>query len=166
MKKDPAQSSRYHFIGEHRGGPLSLSDHRLLMSWARRCSEHVFGQLDIAADFRLILALKIAKQWEQGLAVTGDCMKASVACHAAAREAPDLVSQAFARSVGQGVATAHMADHAIGAALYGLKALNLSGKSVTIERLWQDQQLNALPAGLAKIVRSMMAVKAGSFKLL
>ena len=166
MKKDSAQSSRYDFIGEHRGGPLSLNDHRLLMNWARRCSEHVFGQLDVAADFRLIQALKIAKQWEQGLALTGDCMKASVACHAAAREAPDLVSKAFARSVGQGVATAHMADHAMGAALYGLKALNLSGKSVAIERIWQDQQLCMLPAGLAKIVRGTVLVKAGSFKLL
>jgi hypothetical protein len=43
--------------------------------------------------------------------------------------------------VGQAVATAHMADHALGAAWYALKAVKNAGKSPDAERRWQDEQL-------------------------
>jgi hypothetical protein len=68
-------------------------------------------------------------------------MKASVAAHAVARESSHPTSIAVARSVGQAVATAHMADHSLGAAWYALKAVKNAGKSPDAERRWQDEQL-------------------------
>jgi len=47
-------------------------------------------------------------------------------------------------AVGQGVATAHMADHCMGAALYAQKALKLAGKSFEDERNWQLKKLEDL----------------------
>ena len=83
----------------------------------------------------------IAREWAQGNASTGDAMKASLSSHAVARESSDPIAIAVARSVGQAVATAHMADHALGAAWYALKAVNHAGKSTDAERRWQDNQL-------------------------
>ena len=68
-------------------------------------------------------------------------MKASVAAHAVARESSYPASIAVARSVGQAVATAHMADHSLGAALYALKAVKNAARSPDTERRWQDEQL-------------------------
>jgi hypothetical protein len=42
-----------------------------------------------------------------------------------------------------------MADHALGAAWYALKAVNLAGTSTEAERRWQDEQL---PAGIKDLV--------------
>ena len=83
----------------------------------------------------------IAKEWAKGNASTGDAMKASAAAHAVARESSNPTSIAVARSVGQAVATAHMADHSLGAAWYALKAVKNAGKSTDAERRWQDEQL-------------------------
>ena len=63
------------------------------------------------------------------------------AAHAAARESSDPTARTVARSVGQAVATAHMADHALGAAWYALKAVNHAGQSTDAERRWQDEHL-------------------------
>ena len=54
-------------------------------------------------------------------------MKASLAAHAAARQTNDKAAIAAARATGQAVATAHAADHSLGALLYALKALEASG---------------------------------------
>jgi hypothetical protein len=56
-----------------------------------------------------------------------------------------------ARGVGHVVATAHMADHALGAAEYALKALVSKGKSIEEERKWQD---NELPQEIKELVLS------------
>jgi len=87
----------------------------------------------------------------QGNASVGDGRKASVAAHALARESQDPVVIALARAVGHAVATAHMADHSLGAALYALKAVKSTGKSVDVERKWQDEQL---PDEIKKLVLS------------
>jgi uncharacterized protein GlcG (DUF336 family) len=60
---------------------------------------------------------------------------------AAAREASTPSAIAVARSVGHAVATAHMADHSLGAALYALKAAKSAGRSAEAERRWQDDRL-------------------------
>ena len=129
------------FIAEHRGGPLKKEQHYQLMKWACDCAEnvlHLFGEI---TDERLENALLIAKEWAKGNASVGDAMKASVAAHAVARESTNPISIAVARSVGQAVATAHMADHSLGAAWYALKAVKNAGKSIEAERRWQDEQL-------------------------
>ena len=129
------------FIAEHRGGLLKKDHHRQLIKWACKCSEHVLPLCGETVDERLINALLIAKEWSTGYAKVGDAMKASVGSHAAARESASPISIAVARSVGQAVATAHMADHSLGAAIYALKAVKLANKSIDAERKWQNEQL-------------------------
>jgi immunity protein 5 of polymorphic toxin system len=159
------QSSRYRFIAEHRGGPIKIDTHRKLMQWARECSEHVLSILDLNIDERLVYALQVAKEWQDDNAPTGKAVKASLAAHAAARDADNPVLIAVSRSVGQAVATAHMADHSMEAALYALKALKLAGKSIHEERAWQIRQLQHLPADIAELVLTTMTGKGKSFKL-
>jgi hypothetical protein len=129
------------FVAEHRGGPLKKEQHYQLITWACACAEHVLHLFGEIPDERLKNTLLIAQEWARGNASTGDAMKASVAAHAEARESSDPASRAIARSVGQAVATAHMADHSLGAAWYALKAVKNAGKSPGAERTWQDEQL-------------------------
>jgi len=129
------------FIAEHRGGPLKKEQHYQLITWACNCAEHVVHLFGETLDERLIHALHVAHEWKSGNASVGDAMKASVAAHAAARESSDPAASTVARSVGQAVATAHMADHALGAAWYALKAVNHAGQSTDAERRWQDEHL-------------------------
>ena len=129
------------FIAEHRGGPLKKEQHYLLIQWACGCAENVLPLFGEITDERLTTALHVAKEWKSGNASVGDAMNASVAAHAAARDSLNPVSIAVARSVAQAVATAHMADHSLGAAWYALKAVKNAGKSMDEERRWQDKQL-------------------------
>lgn len=153
------------FVAVHRGGLLTKANHRKLIKWARECSEHVFRLIVGDVDPRLLRALKIAKDWENEMASVGDAMKASVGAHAVARETSSSITTAVARSIGHAVATAHMADHSLGAALYALKAVNLAGKSVAEEKEWQSKQLNKLPPEIVNLVTITMTKKEKSFKI-
>jgi hypothetical protein len=137
------------FVAEHRGGPLKKEQHYQLMTWACSCAENVLPLFGEITDERLTNALHVAKEWRCGNVSVGDARNASVAAHAAARESSDPVSIAVARSVGQAVATAHMADHSLGAAWYALKAVKSAGKPVDAERAWQDEQL---PPGIKDLI--------------
>ena len=129
------------FIAEHRGGPLKKEQHYQLIKWACDCAENVLFLFGEPIDERLQKALNVAKDWKQGNASVGEAQKASVGAHAVARESSNQTAIAVARSVGQAVATAHMADHSLGAAWYALKAVKNAGKSIDAERKWQDEQL-------------------------
>jgi hypothetical protein len=129
------------FVAVHRGGPLTKEHHHQLIRWARICSEHVLKLINKNIDTRLNHALHIAQEWEKDNTSVGEARKASLGAHAVANESSDSVTTAVARSIGHAVATAHMADHSIGAAEYALKAVKLSGKSIEEERKWQDEQL-------------------------
>lgn len=145
------------FVAVHRGGPLSLEHHRLLMRWAHDCALHVLPLLaETEPDGRLRHALETALAWERGEIPTGAAMKASVAAHAAARAASSPVATFVARAAGQAVATAHMADHSLGAAWYGLKAVKAAGQSVAAERIWQDRHT---PPEMLELVLSARADK-------
>jgi hypothetical protein len=154
------------FIAEHRGGLLTRINHLKLIRWARECSEHVLPIIDSNPDQRLLYALHIAREWENEKVNTGEAMKASVNAHIVARESSVPANIALARSVGHTVATAHMADHAPGGALYALKAVKLAGKSVDEELDWQIRQLQQLPSEIAELVRATIMKKAKSFKIL
>jgi hypothetical protein len=153
------------FVAVHRGGYLTKDNHRGLMRWARECSEHVLPLIDEKIDKRLIHALNVAKEWENDNVSTGDAMKASLDAHAVARESSNPISIAVARSIGQAVATAHMADHSLGAALYALKAVKHAGKSINEEREWQIKQLQQLPLEIVELVLTTMKKKEKGFKL-
>ena len=150
------------FIAEHRGGLLKKEQHIQLIKWACKCSEHVLHLFGEPLDERLNKTLLIAKEWANGNASVGDAMKASVGAHAVARESSNPTSTAVARSVGQAVATAHMADHSLGAALYSLKAVKNADKSIDIERKWQNGQL---PLEIKEIVLTAMIMKEKAFKI-
>ena len=144
------------FIAEHRGGLLTKKYHQQLMIWACVCIEHVLPLLGGTLDERLTNALLIAKEWANGNTTVGEAMKASVGAHAVARELTNPTSIAVARAVGQAVATAHMADHSLGAAIYALKAIKNAGKSIETEKKWQNEQL---PSGIKEIVLNARSIK-------
>jgi hypothetical protein len=129
------------FITEHRGGPLTKEQHRQLMQWSIKCSQHVLPLYGEKPDKRLLNALRVSKAWMQGEVSVGDARRAAYDIIALAKELTDPVTLAVARAVGQTVATAHMADHALGGAWYGLRAVKAAGKSVEKERKWQEKQL-------------------------
>ena len=150
------------FVAVHRGGPLTRDHHHQLIRWARECSEHILPLIGENIDKRLIHALYVAKEWEKEKVTVGEARKASVSTHAVARESSNPVITAVARSIGHAVATTHMADHSLGAALYALKALKNAGKSVEAERKWQSEQL---PSEVMELVLTAMSKKEKHFKL-
>ena len=129
------------FIAEHRGGPLKKEQHYQLIQWACDCSEHILCLFGENIDERLENALIVANEWKKGNASVGDARKSSLGAIAVANESSNPTAIAVARSVGHAVATAHMADHSLGAVWYALKAVKSAGKSVDTERKWQDEQL-------------------------
>lgn len=142
------------FVAVHRGGPLSKEYHRLLITWAHDCAEHVLPFLEDKIDQRLIDALKTAKAWERGEVSVGATQKAALGAHAVANESSSPVKIAVARAIGSAVATAHMADHSLGPAYYGLKAVTAAGKSTEPERRWQDEHI---PSEIRGLVLSALA---------
>lgn len=142
------------FVARHRGGSLTKEQHHLLMRWACDCAEHVLHLFGEEVDERLKEALRLARQWEHGETSVGDARRASLDAIAVAKRSSALTSVSVARSVGHAVATAHMADHSMAAALYALKAIKAEGKSVDEERKWQDEQLPEKIRGLVLSARS------------
>jgi hypothetical protein len=145
------------FVAVHRGGPLDKPSHIFLARWAADCAEevlHLFRQH--SSDERPEKALEIARNWASGNVKTGVAMKASLASHAAAREAKDKAAIAAARAAGQAVATAHCADHSMGALLYALKAMEAVGLDSEPEL---QKQLAKLPDHLREQVVSGIHVR-------
>jgi hypothetical protein len=137
------------FIAEQCGGLLTKEQHRQLLQWACDCAEHVLHLFGERTDERLLVALTIAAEWKQGTSSVGDARKAASGAFAVAREMSRRTAVAVARSVGHAVATAHMADHSLGAAWYALRGVHIAGKSRDEERKWQDEQL---PMPIAELV--------------
>jgi len=150
------------FMAEHRGGTLTKEQHRHLMAWACVCVGHILPLLAGKPDERIENALKVAKAWQEGEFTTGDARKASVNMIALARESSNPITTAVARCVGHAVATAHMADHAMGAVLYALKAVKFAGGSAVAEREWQNRQL---PGEIREMVLSARPEKEKHFKI-
>ncbi len=139
---------------------MTLEHHRQLITWAADCAEHVLPLVeDFGTDDRLTHALEVARAWARGEVLVGTAQKASLGAHAVAREASSPTATAVARAVGQAVATAHMADHSLGGALYALKAVKAAGGSTDLEYRWQLEQL---PLELKEPVLS--ALQAPRFK--
>jgi hypothetical protein len=159
LKKTAKQSKRYPFIAEHRGGSLTKDNHRKLIKWAIECSEHVLFLIEMEIDIRLLYALDVAKKWENGSIPTGVAIKAALGAHAVARQVENPIYIALARSIGQTVATTHMADHSLGGAFYALKAIKLAKKDVENERDWQTKKLGELPSEIIEIVQAMWIKK-------
>jgi hypothetical protein len=150
------------FVMEHRGGSLKKEHHILLINWACDCAENVLPLISEKSDEQLTNALSVAKDWAIGKATVADARKASLKAIALANESLNPVLIAVARAVGHAVATAHMADHSLGAALYALTAIKNAGKSVDEERKWQNK---VLPSEIMDIVLTARNNKEKVFKL-
>jgi hypothetical protein len=130
------------FVAVHRGGPLDIATHHLLAAWAADSAEHVLPLFTRwSTDERPQQAIDTARAWARGEIPVGVAQKAAVAAHAAAREVDNPSATAAARAAGHAVATAHMADHSMGAFIYALKAVEAAGASVDIERAWQEEHI-------------------------
>jgi hypothetical protein len=151
------------FIAEHRGGPLLKDHHRMLILWSCLCVEHVFPLLAGKVNERILNALIIARSWAKGNVTVGEARKASVDMLSLARELTVPSEVAIVRAAGHAVATAHMADHSLGGALYALKAIKHSGLSIIAERKWQNEQL---PPEIEELILSSREKKEKAMGLL
>jgi hypothetical protein len=137
------------FVAVHRGGPLDLTRHRLLATWAADCAEHVLHLFARTHpdDDRPRLAIEAARAWSRGEITVGAAREAAFRAHAAAREASEDAARAAARASGQAVSTPHMADHSLGAAAYAVKAVKLASPTSDAEvagereHRWQREHL-------------------------
>jgi len=125
-------------------------DQRLFAIWAADCAERVlpFFEKAYPNDDRPRKAIEACRIWVRtGLFNMIDIRKASLDAHTAAREAKENNAACFAaRAAGQAVATAHVPQHAFGAAYYALKvvaAANFANTNVKIakELDWQSKHL-------------------------
>ncbi len=138
------------FIAIHRGGDLDLATHRFLVAWAADCAEHVLSLFTEVhpSDARPSHAIAIAREWASGNASVTRAREAAIGAHAAARESSNVAAIAVARAAGHAVATAHMADHELGAAAYAIWAVMKSVSKFDAIRVaesecrWQQAQLS------------------------
>jgi hypothetical protein len=154
---------------------FNKQDQRSLAIWAADCAERVlpFFEKAYPKDDRPRKAIEACRTWVRtGVFKMTDIRKAALAAHAAAREAKENNAACFAaHAAGQAVATAHVPQHAFGAAYYALKvvaAANSANAEVKIakelnwqsRRLpknirqgWQDWRLRRLPKHLRSAIR-------------
>ena len=136
------------FVTVRRGGTLEDSQHHLLAIWAADCAEHVLHYFSSQHpdDDRPRYAIEQARAWSRGEITMLQAREAAYGAHDAARTATDSAREA-ARAAGHAVATAHMADHELGAAAYAIRAVRAALPEDTrveagiIECKWQLERL-------------------------
>jgi hypothetical protein len=136
------------FVTVRRGGTLEDPQHRLLADWAADCAEHVLDYFcsQYADDNRPRRAIEQARAWSRGEISMTQARQAAYAAHAAAKVATGAAREA-ARAAGHAAATAHMADHELGAAVYAIRAVRTASpadrrdEAGQIECLWQRERL-------------------------
>ncbi len=153
MGRDPR------LVAVHRGGLLDVVRHRLLASWAADCAEHVLPLFTAKhpEDDRPRRAIETARAWSRGEATVGEAREAAVGAHAAARGAVDGAAREAARAAGHAVATAHMADHELGAAAYAIKAVRLASPAPGAKEAGEREcrwQREHLPEAIRELVLS------------
>jgi hypothetical protein len=152
------------FVAVHRGGSLPVAHHRLLAGWAADCAERALPWFAEQApqDERPAQAIAAARAWACGEITVGAARNAAVAAHAAARAVPAGAARDAARATGHAAATVHMADHALGGAVYALKAIKFAADTddgaitLTTERRWQEDRL---PEEIRELVLSAIEGK-------
>ena len=144
------------FVAIHRGGLLDVAPHRLLAAWAADCAEHVLPLFAAVypGDERPRCAIETARAWSVGEATVVQAREAAFSAHAAARGATERAAREVARAAGHAAATAHMADHELGAAAYAIKAVRLASPASQAraagerECAWQRERLPEAIRGL------------------
>jgi len=139
---------------ESLGELVKETDPAILAVWAADCAERVLPYFEkrYPDDPRPRDAITACRAWiTTGVCRMADIRRASLASHAAAREAgEDNPARSAARAAGQAVATAHVKTHSMGAAIYAQQAVWLSADpgeadaAAAQERDWQYRYLLAL----------------------
>lgn len=111
------------FVTVRRGGLLDDTSHIQLAVWAADCAERVLPLFETAHpdDTRPRVAIDQARAWARGDITMTQAREAAYAAHDAAKSARGAAREA-ARAAGHAAATAHMADHELGAAAYAIRA--------------------------------------------
>jgi len=140
-------------------------DQVLMATWAADCAERVLPLFEkvYPEDDRPRSAIEACRTWVQtGVFRMAEIRGASLGAHAAARDAKENDAACFAaRAAGQAVATAHVPQHAYGAAYYALKAVaaaDPANAEVTVAAEW-DWQAGRLPEGLREEIMSRIVVQ-------
>ncbi len=135
-----------------------------MAAWAADCAERVLPlfEEDYPEDDRPRSAIEACRGWVRtGVFRMAEIRGASLGAHAAARDAEEgSAAQFAARAAGQAVATAHVPQHAYGAAYYALKAVAAADPAnavtgVAAEREWQAARL---PAGLREEIMARIVI--------
>jgi len=143
----------------------SRQDQTTMAVWAAYCAERVLPLFESVypEDGRPHRAIEACRAWvETGVFRMVDIRGASLAAHAAARDAEEGSAARFAaRAAGQAVATAHVPQHAYGAAYYALKAVAAANPAnavagVAAEREWQAARL---PEGLREEIMERIIIQ-------
>lgn len=144
-------------------------DQRLMATWAGDCAERVlpFFERAYPKDDRPRKAIAACRTWVRtGVFKMADIRGASLAAHAAARDAKENQAACFAaRAAGQAVATAHVPQHAFGGAYYALKAIAAADPihaevKVAKELNWQAGHISTKLRG--EVLKRVIVQKRGS----
>jgi hypothetical protein len=143
------------FITIRRGGTLTDSDHRLLVTWAADCAEHVLPLFEAVqpADSRPRRAIELARAWVRGEVTMTESRNSAGHAQAAARDLSGAARHA-AFAAGQAAAAPHVAAHELGAAAYAIKAARAAAprgeeeEAGRFECQWQREQL---PEGIREL---------------
>lgn len=133
--------------------------------WAADCAKRVLPLFEKAhpKDDRPRQAIQACRAWVRtGVFKMADIRGASLSAHASARVAKENEAACFAaRAAGQAVATAHVPQHAYGAAYYALKAIAAAdpeNAEVKIAREWNWQSRH-LPNHLREGIMSKIVIQ-------
>jgi hypothetical protein len=129
------------WVLEYRGGSLKIEQQKQLMKWAIDCVNHLLPLLNNNINEKIINAINIGNDWIIGKAKTGDAINISREIIKYVKTLDNKLEIAITRAVGHAVATAHMADHSMGAVYYGLKAIKINDGSIDSEFNWQIEQI-------------------------
>ena len=146
------------FVTVRRGGTLEDAQHCLLAAWAADCAEHVLDYFNSQRpdDDRPRRAIERARAWARGEISMTQARESAYAAHAAAREASGAAREA-ARAAGHAVATAHMADHELGAAAYAIRAVRAASPADMRDEAGRSEcewQRKRLPEAIRALVLS------------
>lgn len=130
-------------------------DHRSLAIWATDYAEKIlpFFEKAYPKDDRPRKAIEACRTWVRtGVFKMADIRGASLAAHAAARDAKENDAACFAaRAAGQTAATPHVPQHAFGAFYYGFKAVAAADPVYAEVKI--TKELNWLSRHLSKNLR-------------
>ncbi len=141
-----------------RGGTLEDVHHRMLVAWAADCAEHVLALFTQRhpEDDRPRRAIEQARAWAQGEILMIRAREAACQAHAAARGVGGAAREA-ARAAGHAAATAHMADHELGAAAYAIRAVRAAAAEEKRDEAGRRElrwQRDRLPEAIRDLVLS------------